>query len=411
MKHFVIALIMLFCAKLTAQNQYEQGYFIDHYGTVTVCFIKNLDWRQNPIDFLYKLDLNSETELKGTLSNVQEFAIGTTIKYKRFNIKMERSSSDMNRLNKTRDPIWSQEVLFLKVLVEGDANLYVYNDSSIQKFFYDSSKLSISQLIQIKHLDNVTNTATYNYYKQQLSNDINCKKDETYFKNLKYNTSALTEHFSSYNKCIGGTITKYERKYQKVFSMKATGSVNYATLKMEDPKKLYNVNSKVSQVFPKIGIEVEFTLPFNHNRWSLFFNPTYNHFNEEYDFTNPDGLGGTRNIDHTVIVKYNSIEFPIGIRRYFPISNDSKLFANASVAFDLPFNSSINFTNRQQFVNAEETRKVISGYYFSIGGGYKYKKMAAELRYSAPRNITGVEDARSNSDFYNIGLLFSYEIF
>ncbi len=410
MKHFAIAFIMLFCANLKAQNQYEQGYFIDNQGTVTTCLIKNLDWRQNPTDFTYKLDLNNETELKATISNVKEFAIGTLSKYKRFNIKIERSSSDINRLNKTREPIWSQEVLFLKVLVEGDANLYAYNDSSIQKFFYDSAKNSISQLIQIKYLENNV-THYYNFYKQQLSNDINCKKQEDYFKNLKYNTSALTEHFLSYNKCMGGTVTKYERKSQKAFSLKATGSVNYATLKMEDPKKLYNVNSKVSKIIPKIGIELEFTLPFNHNRWSLFFNPTYNQFNIESDFTNPDGLGGNRSIDHTVTVKYNSIEFPLGIRHYFPINNDSKIFANAAIAFDLPFNSSINFTNRQQFVNAEETRKVISGYYISIGGGYKYKKMAAELRYTAPRNITGVEDARSNSDFRNIGLLFSYEIF
>ncbi len=196
MKHFAIAIIILFSANLCAQNQFVKGYFVDNDSIVTECYIKNLDWRQNPTEFAYKIDLASEEELESTISKVQEFAIGTIVKYKRFNTKIERSSMDINKLNKTREPQWRQEQLFLKVLVEGDANLYVYVDNAVQKYFFDTKTLPIEQLVQIRYLDNDNiSTNYYSYYKQQLSNNVNCKNAAAYFKNLKYDTSALTNHF------------------------------------------------------------------------------------------------------------------------------------------------------------------------------------------------------------------------
>ena len=63
----------------------------------------------------------------------------------------------------------------------------------------------------------------------------------------------------------------------------------------------------------RIGIETEFILPFNKNRWSILIEPTYQYFKAEKreEVTNVEGgIRDTR-------VDYQSVDFPVGIRYYF----------------------------------------------------------------------------------------------
>ncbi len=216
--------------------------------------------------------------------------------------------------------------------------------------------------------------------------------------------------FLSYNECVGGSVITYERKNKKAFALKVAASVNLGKLSISDPSPIYNLNTKTSAVSPKIGFELEFYLPFNNNKWSIFSNPMYNRFNVEADFSNPDGITKNKNIDHTVVVDYNSIEIPIGIRHYFLLDSGAKIFVNGAVGYDFALNSSLHFTNRQNVVNARDNRVINSGYFLSFGAGYNYKKMFAELRFNAPRDLLGTPVSEWYADFSTIGLLFSYEL-
>lgn len=59
---------ILFCCLLavcytfhaSAQIRFEPGYFIDTANQKTECFIKNVDWKNNPTRFDYKLSENGE---------------------------------------------------------------------------------------------------------------------------------------------------------------------------------------------------------------------------------------------------------------------------------------------------------------------------------------------------------------
>src|SRR5690606_28999807 len=101
----------------------------------TECLIKNMDWKNTPIEFEYKLSEDGETQ-KGTLNNVREFGIYDAFKFVKHNVMMDRSSDVVNRLSDSAQPIFNEEVLFLRVLVEGQAALYQYSEDNLIRYFY-----------------------------------------------------------------------------------------------------------------------------------------------------------------------------------------------------------------------------------------------------------------------------------
>jgi len=46
-----------------------------------------------------------------------------------------RSSASISKLDKERDPSFNSERHLLKVLVEGEATLYLYEDQNLKRFF------------------------------------------------------------------------------------------------------------------------------------------------------------------------------------------------------------------------------------------------------------------------------------
>lgn len=67
--------LFLFSFSLFAQVTYEKGYIIDNTGEKINCFIRNLDWSNNPVDIQYRLNENSET-ITANVSSIKAFMIG-----------------------------------------------------------------------------------------------------------------------------------------------------------------------------------------------------------------------------------------------------------------------------------------------------------------------------------------------
>lgn len=121
--------IMIISFNAIAQISFEKGYFISNNNQKIECLIKNMDWKDNPTKFLYKLeeDQNSKT---ATIQTVKEFGINNVSKYVRFSVSIDRSSENINELSDSRSPIFNNEILFLKTLVEAKASLYYYEASN-----------------------------------------------------------------------------------------------------------------------------------------------------------------------------------------------------------------------------------------------------------------------------------------
>lgn len=400
-----------------SQITFEKGYFISNNGIKTECFIKNIDWRNNPTEFEYKTQISDTQSLIQTITTIQEFGIDNISKYKRFKVNIDRTSHNINVLSTNKNPIWKEEILFLKLLIEGDATLYSFSQENLTRYFYETKNTPLEQLVYMKYLSDETNQEIYNstdnikennQYRQQLYNNVKCDNtSESDLKKVTYRKSSLVKYFSKYNSCGTNSVVNYEKKStENLFILKITPGINLASLSISDPNPYYNKSTKMdAKAIFKIGIEGEYTLPFNKNTWSLFINPTYQKYEAEKTFVKNDGFG-TRGKDVTYHLKadYSSIEFPIGIRHYIYLNKTSKIFINAAYVFGVTGKTTLEYSDNTKLESGSRNN-------FAIGFGYDFKKRySAELRFNAPRQI--LSDYISWSAKYStIGISFGYKIF
>ncbi|RZJ48536.1 MAG: tRNA modification GTPase, partial [Flavobacterium sp.] len=149
MKKNLLFALLFYYTFTNAQISFEKGYFISNNGKRTECYIRNLDWKGNPKEFKYKLQLNDPEVKIENIATTEEFGIDTENKYKRFKIKIDRSDDDIKKITTNRDPDWREETIFLKILVEGDATLYSYSENNTNRFFYSTKTIPTEQLIYV----------------------------------------------------------------------------------------------------------------------------------------------------------------------------------------------------------------------------------------------------------------------
>jgi hypothetical protein len=58
MKNLLLTALLFLFSFSYAQITFEKGYFINNSGDRTECFIKNIDWRDNPTKFEYKMQID-----------------------------------------------------------------------------------------------------------------------------------------------------------------------------------------------------------------------------------------------------------------------------------------------------------------------------------------------------------------
>lgn len=133
-KQILLLLITILSSHSYSQISFQEGYFINNSDQKVDCIIKNVDWKNNPTEFEYKLAENSEVQ-KATIKMVKEFGIYNVSKHIRYSVMIDRSSNIITRMSKVRDGVFKEEELFLKVLIEGKANLYFFKDDIITRFF------------------------------------------------------------------------------------------------------------------------------------------------------------------------------------------------------------------------------------------------------------------------------------
>lgn len=140
----------------------------------------------------------------------------------------------------------------------------------------------------------------------------------------------------------------------------------------------------------RMGVELEFILGFNKNKWAIIVEPTYQYFKA-------DGEERT-NLSNTD-VDYKSIEFPVGIRHYLFLNNNSKFFINGSFIYNIILNS--NVRNLDAYLNGN----------MGFGIGYNLNnKYSIEFRSYTNKNILyGYNDW--SSEYKTLSIIFGYKIF
>ena len=179
-----------------SQIVFEKAYYIDNNNTKVNCLIRNQDWIKTPKEFQYKL---TETDQPQTLTiqQVKEFAFENDAKYQRYTVNIDKSSENMSAMSYVKNPEFTEETLFLKVLVEGKASLYQYDENDLKRFFFKTDEVALNQLVYKSYKINEFEVGHNNHYKQQLSNALqdNAITDRD-IKSLSYSKDKLAALFS-----------------------------------------------------------------------------------------------------------------------------------------------------------------------------------------------------------------------
>ncbi|WP_299133093.1 hypothetical protein [uncultured Tenacibaculum sp.] len=385
-----------------SQIEFEKGYFIKNNNERVECLIKNEDWDNNPLKFKYKLN-HGAPEIFNTIESVKEFGVYNFSKYTRGNVDVDQSSNETSKLDGSRKPILKKETLFLKVLVEGKSNLYRYKRGNLKRFFYSNKEKSIKPLIYKRYLNSKHNANLSSFngsivnknlnrnfiyvnerYKQQLFKNLTCKMISLKeIEKLRYKKQSLSKFFIKYNKCSGYLIDdQYEKETKGVFKVSLKGGVRNTTLDIDNSSSFLPSISFDSKTTYKIGVEGEYFLPFNKNKWSLFVEPTFQFFSAKKE------LPFAFLVEKKIIVEtnYKSIEVPIGIKRYFFLNDVSKMFIGGSVVLDFNFDSYLRYTRTDGAIIKDFIIRTSSSIGFHIGYVYK-NDYSLELTYQNNRDF------------------------
>jgi hypothetical protein len=415
MKKILLIALLFCCSFAFAQISFEKGYFISNEGKRTECFIKNLDWKNTPTEFKYKTQPNDIEFKTQNITTVQEFGIDNESTYKRFKINIDRSSNDVKKMTSNRNPDWHEEVIFLKILVKGDATLYSYTGEDINRYFYETKEIPTEQLIYVKYTQADDNEGAVkinenNEYKQQLFKNVySSNTTENDILKLSYKKPDLIKYFIKYNNIKPDSAPKTEEKTTKgIFSFKITPGVSIVSLSSKNnvaPELNAQLGNKT--IF-RIGAEAEYILPYNKNKWSVFINPTYQKYQDEKNYNASSSFTGFPDTQYNIKASYNSIQLPIGIRHYMFLNQKSKIFINAAYSLDLSSKTDISYTNKT--ANTTINFKGNPGKNLAFGFGYNFKnKFSAEIRLNTKNEL--VNYVYQSAKYSAIDFIFGYTIF
>jgi hypothetical protein len=405
MKKTVLLLLTILSINCYAQITFEKGYYIDNTDKKIECLIKNEDWISSPTDFKFKLSDDNTNKIG--IESVKEFGIYNVSKYIRKTVQIDLSSENIDNLSTDKNPEYKTQQLFLKVLVEGKANLY--EALGVKKYFYNLENTAVEQLIfkSYKIIDN--KIETNNLFRKQLWENLKCSNilmDELL--KLEYKKNKLIAIFTKYNACSNsGNIIYGGGKTAKkdLFNLSLKARLNNSSLSINNDISTLRNTDFEKKTGVGFGIEAEFILPFNKNKWSIVFEPTY----QSYDVKDTKAYSPLTGGELKTEVNYSSVEIPLGIRHYFYLNNNSKLFINAAFVFDAKLNATIKFTKPDN--STLNTLDLDNANNFAFGFGYKlHNKYSVEMRYHTSRNNLANYGYWA-ADYKTVSLLLGYTLF
>lgn len=394
-------LLFLITTVSFAQVQFEKGYIITKDNKRINCLIKNLSWKDNPVEFTYKLE-KSDSPKKGDIRSIKEFGIDHYSKYVNANVRIDPSNKPGPGLINKLDPVWTRDTLFLKVLQEGEANLYGYNNGKVVRFFYSAGDSIINPLIY-KEIHEGSTIIKNNDFRQQLWDKLKIQ-GSTFeaLKTVEYTESDLKKYFKTYNGNFDKPITEIiPPAKKKLINLKVTPGINYSSgsfsyMRSNGTNLELTFDSKPGI---RLGLEAELALPLHQYRWGILFEPVFQSYNS-------DAVEGTE----TASISYKSVEFPIGLRYYMPLGNNSRVYVNGFFVSGAAMNldSEIDYTYTPQGIQLKRTAKIETASNWALGAGLDHKKFSIEARYSTQRNILK-NDNFLFSDVNRISLVLGYK--
>jgi hypothetical protein len=368
--YLIISLFPILCLK--AQIEFQRGYYVDNHNDTIQCEIKNKGWSFIPESFTIRNIDNSET-YKILTEEIKLLKISNKVKFVKILVQEDISDNNPEKIALDKNIEYTETERFLRVLVESKYSLYVAEEGRFKKFFYTDQNGIVRQLVNKRYYIKGKNVTNSQEYIKQLLRINECQNSElnNFVFNNKLSELNLIYYFEQINSCADDEIIIFEEK-----TAESKSKINYSLkLGFSNTKSKYTStysNSSESILFPSsstfmYGVEIEFPIKINKNKWSLIFEPTFKRL--ESSTTVID-----QRIERTYEFQVNTLDIPIGIRYKFYLSDDFNIFLTLKPQYTVILgNSYIDFDFGQSF--EPETK-----FNTSIGAGLKWKKIMFEYR-------------------------------
>lgn len=390
MKKLTYFLLLFLSFSTFAQNNFEEGYIIENEENKKVVFIRNNDWNNNPTQISFKATDNGAVEII-EIGNIAEFGIGERFKFKRFTTDIDFSSTNSSKLSEKSTPEWKKQTVLLKILVEGETNLYQFDNGNLVRYFFSSGKSeTVEPLVYRQYLEKSNQAKTDNTFRSQLYTLMKSANfSAADFRRVDYKKNDLIALFEKYNQTKSGNYTTYSKNQNKSsFNLKAVAGLSNSQIEFSSliTGATYDFGNQTSL---KIGLEAECVLPFNNNKWSVFVDPNYQHFKAD------------KQVSYFVAsLDYKYLEIPIGVRHYFFLNDKSKIFINAGYSVSFSLNSKMSYASQEADLSKATN-------YFA-GLGYSYQKFALEARFNSKKKLTKNQTLIGEQKGFNFALSYSF---
>jgi hypothetical protein len=387
---FALALLTILHLAGYAQIDYQQGYYIRNDGTKISCLIKDYGWISNPTYIVCKSSPDAAPVTIG-MAGILEFGVGNS-KYQRFDVDVETSADAIDELSSSPQPKYRHDTAMLKLLVEGRASLYLYQKKRLTRYFFRLNGAAPTPLISKQYLGPDGYAHANQEYIKLLADSLSCSApdfpDPT---TVPFELKSLTRFFVAYNKCVRSAFTDYWTKTGKsVFHLYIRPGVDLSAFTVTDNFNLVpSKHSYGSEASFRFGVEGEFILPINRNKWSVLLEPVYRSYHSSSD---ESGF----NVD------YKAIQLQLGARYYFFLGSQTKFFLSAALCSNFSLTSTVESDG--SYLN---TLSHLGG---TFSAGFRLKdRVGIEVNFALPQNILD-NYYYFRSTLSTTSLIFSYRI-
>lgn len=408
MKNLILTLLFLASLNVCSQNKWENGKIEFEDGAILECQIKNENWSDNPESIKY-INQNGIESTAG-LTALKSFEILNTIKYIKAAVDVETSSQNLNELTATREAFFENKITLLKVLIDGKADLFVYENKGRTRYFYRVDENTIKPLIFKSYLHNNTHIMTNKDFVYQLNTEVSCGDSKLAVNKINYREKDLIKYFEKYNECSNSTITKYTPNNKAELNINLFAGLSLIKSKFESEPDYYINNSNSNVTTFRFGSQFELMLPVRKRNLSVFAELSYLSLSTSYvEYAQPNFTSNTS-------LKINKIDFLLGSKYYFFLNEKSSIYFEGyySIAsVNAGENELVSILNVEG--DPEPLRTLIieakNVGYLGFGAGFKYnKKISLGLRINTAQNSI---EYNKNFDQKNseINLIAAYTIF
>jgi len=368
----LILLLLCFSSMVVAQAPFTRGFIEFDSGNRQDVYIQDKDWRSNPTSISYRLTSEGSIQT-ARIAEVQSFGIESGDRFVRAKVRIDRASNITSNLPFQRDPDWTTETVFLRVLLESEATLYQYIDAPITRYYYQKNGGSIEPLVYRRYkAEDGRSVLVNDTYKGQLLTELACIRDPD-LDDLEYEKKELVNYFRDYAACAGKEIKYLNRgtPIQLRWSLHAGANFFQSSLDNEILVVSFAEASKITGSFSaRAGVSLEVLLPFQRYKWAALVEPAFSYYNAESDEGPQTEL------------TYQALELALGIRHYFFLERNQSLFVNVGII--MPFEGS----NSRYDLPDNDFIEVASLPNFMAGIGFRAGDFSVEGRFQLPRNTT-----------------------